>query len=149
MLGSLIATILSGEAVEAARRARTTAIAYAAAGLLGFVGVGFLVGAGFVAAARRFGTIEAALAFGFGFLVVGLGIVAIHSMTEKRKKKAAASRRTADIATIAGVAAVTLLPTLLRGRSAVGGIAAAALGILAYGIYRENTRPKDGDPPAE
>ena len=45
------------------------------------------------------------------------------------------------------VAAVTLLPTLLRGRSAVGSIAVGALGILAYGIYRENMR-KD-DPPAE
>jgi hypothetical protein len=36
----------------------------------------------------------------------------------------------------------------LRGRSAIGGIAAAAIGILAYGLYRENIRPKD-DPPAE
>ncbi len=149
MLGSLIATILSGEALEAARRARSAAIAYAVAGLLALLGVGFLVGAGFVAAARRFGTIETALAFGFAFLVIALAIVAIHSMSEKRRKKAAASRRAADVATIAGVAAVTLLPTLLRGRSAVGGIAAAALGILAYGIYRENIRPKDGGPPAE
>lgn len=149
MLGSLIATILSGEAQEAARRARSAAIAYAVAGLLGLLGAGFLVGAGFVAAARRFGTIETALAFGFALIFVALAIVAIHSMTRKRRRKAAASRRTADIATIAGVAAVTLLPTLLRGRSAVGGIAAVALGILAYGIYRENTRPKDGGPPAE
>ncbi len=148
MLGSLIATILSGEALDAARRARSAAIAYAVAGLLGLLGVGFIVGAGFVAAARRFGTIETALAFGFAFLVVALAIVAIHSMTQKRRKKAAASRRTADVATIAGVAAVTLLPTLLRGRSAVGGIAVAALGILAYGIYRENTRSRN-DPPAE
>lgn len=149
MLGSLISTILAGEALDAARRARSAAIAYAFAGLLGLVGVGFLVGAGFVAAARRFGTIEAALAFGFAFLVVALAVIAIHAMTVKRRRKAAAGRRTGDIATIAGVAAVTLLPTLLRGRSAVGGIAAAALGILAYGIYRENTRPKDGGPPAE
>lgn len=148
MLGSLIATILSGEAAEVARRARAAAVAYAVAAMLCLVGVGFLVGAGFVAAARRFGTIEAALAFGFAFLVIGFGIVAVHAMTEKRRRKAAAGRRYADVATIAGVAAVTLLPTLLRGRSAVGGIAAAALGILAYGIYRENTRPKDGDPPA-
>jgi len=147
MLGSLIATILSGEAADAVRRARSAAIAYAVAGLLGLVGIGFLVGAGFVAAAQRFGTIEAALAFGFAFLVVAGGIVAIHSLTRKRRRKEATSRRTADIATIAGVAAVSLLPTLLRGKSAIGTIVLGALGIVAYGIYRENRR-KD-DPPAE
>ena len=148
MLGSLIATILSGEALDAARRARASAAAYALAGLFGLTGLGFLVGAAYVAAARRFGTVEAALAFGFAFLIVALGIVGFHAMTRRQRRKAAASRRAGDVATMAGVAAVTLLPTLLRGRSAIGGIAAAAIGILAYGLYRENIRPKD-DPPAE
>lgn len=148
MLASLIATILSGEALDAFRRTRSAAVAYAAAGLFAIVGLGFLVGASYVAAARRYGTIEAAIAFGAGFLLIALVIVTIHAVRQKNRKKAIEGRRTTDVATMAGVAAVTLLPSLMRGRAAAGGLAAAVAALAAYGLYRYYSR-RDDEGPAE
>lgn len=153
MLSSLVAAFVTGEAKGAALRARRAAIVYTFAAIVILTGVGFLVGAAYVAAARRFGTIEAALAFGFGFIVIGLLAVGIHALMNRSRKRDAAGRRNADMATIASVAAVSLLPTLLRapssllrGKAGLAGILGPALAVLAYGIYRENVKPDDDKP---
>ncbi|MGI6855310.1 hypothetical protein [Mesorhizobium sp. 1B3] len=152
MLSSLVAAFISGEAVGAARRARRAVLIYTFAAITILTGLGFLVGAAYAAAARRFGTIEAASSFGIVFIVIGFVAVGIHSLSGRTRKREAAGRRGADLATIASVAAVSLLPALLRapsllkGKAGLAGIIGPALAILAYGIYRENVKPEDEKP---
>lgn len=149
MLGSLIAGLVSGETLDAARRARRAAIFYLIAGIFGMVGIGFFVGAGYVAAARRFGAIEAAVGFGVAFLLVALLVLGVHMVTARTRARSKVDRRHADMATIAGAAAVSLLPSLLRGRSGIGGIIWPALAVFAYAVYRENVKPDKGDKTTE
>lgn len=152
MLSSLVAAFVSGEAVGAARRARRAALIYAFAAITILTGLGFLIGAAYAAAARRLGSIEAAIAFGLVFIVIGFAAVGFHSLSGRTRKREAAGRRSSDLATIASVAAVSLLPTLLRapallrGKAGLAGIIGPALAILAYGIYRENVKPEDEKP---
>ncbi|MBN9275510.1 MAG: hypothetical protein J0J15_35775, partial [Mesorhizobium sp.] len=69
-LASLLSALASGEAVSAVRRARTTAIVYALAALAALCGIGFLIGAAYIWASIRYGSLTAALGFGIGFLVL-------------------------------------------------------------------------------
>ena len=109
MLASLIAAFASGEAMKIVHRAKVTAIAYALAGLCGLCGLGFLVGAGYIAASRRYGSLEAAIGFGVGFIVIALLILAIRAIAARSRARRA-RRRGVDLAAIAGVAAMSVLP---------------------------------------
>lgn len=152
MLSSLVGAFLSGEAAGAARRARRAAIVYVFAAIAILTGLAFLVGAAYAAAAQSFGTVEAAIAFGVVFIVLGAAAVGIHSISSRSRKRERAGRRSADMATIASVAAVSLLPALLRapslmrGKAGLASLIGPALAILAYGIYRENVKPDDDKP---
>lgn len=149
MLRSLIAAFISGEASNMARRARRAIVAYLMAGLAGLVGLGFLVAAGYLVVAERFGSVEAAVGFGVGFLLVAGLIVGIYGLSSRRRKRKAADRRSLDIASIVAAAVVSLLPSLVRGRAGVAAVVWPVLAVLAYAIYRENTAPDEGDKPAE
>lgn len=142
MLASLIAAFASGEAMNAVHRAKVTAIAYLLAAISGLCGLGFLTGAGYIAASRRFGDVEAAIGFGGGFLLIALIILAIRSIAARARARRA-RRRGVDLATIAGVAAVSVLPALLKSRA---GIIAPIVAAAAYAIYRENLKGKPDDP---
>lgn len=151
MLSSLIASVVSGEASEAVGRARRAAIVYILAGLFALCGVGFLLGAAFVASADRFGAIHAALGFGGGFILLALIVVAIHKAVSRAKEKRAKKRMQSEMAAVASAAALAALPTLLaggKGRSAA--LLAPALAALGWAIWRENKghrRPADPDRP--
>jgi hypothetical protein len=145
MLGTLIATLLSGEAANSMRRARKALAAYLFAAVLAAVGLGFLIGAAYMAAARRLGPIEAALVFGGFFVFVAIVIVGVHSYVARRQARIAAERRASDLAAVAGLAAVSALPGILRGKAASGGVGVAAAAAVAYGVYREYLRRKDRD----
>ena len=140
MLASLIASFASGEVADAIRRARTAAIAYLLAGIAAVCGLAFLIGAAFAATAQAYGTVNAALAFGGGFLALALLVLLIHRISMRRRKKEAERRRSQDIRTMAEVATLIVIPALIA-RSGVGGVAAPLLALLGYGIYREN-RPR-------
>ena len=142
MLASLIAAFASGEAMKIVHRAKVTAIAYVLAGLCGLCGLGFLVGAGYIAASRRYGSLEAAIGFGVGFIVIALLILAIRAIAARSRARRA-RRRGVDLAAIAGVAAMSVLPTLLKSRA---GIIAPIVALAAYAIYRENLGKKPDDP---
>lgn len=141
MLASLIAGFASGETMLAVRRTGWAVAAYALAGLAALCGLGFLIGALHIWAARRYGSLETTIVFGFGFLVLAAIIVLIHRIVAAMRARRAARRRNSELATLAAASALAVLPTLLRGRGGVGTIVAPALAALGYAIYREN-RPK-------
>lgn len=145
MLFRLIASVLSGETADALDRLRLTMVLYALAALTAFAGFGFLVGAGFAAAAERWGTIEAALGFGVGFLLLAGFILLVRAIMMRVRRRRAERRRTTEVRTLAGAAAFALLPTILRSGGL--GLLAPLAAIAAYGLYREMSGHEDGDDP--
>lgn len=146
MLASLIAAFASGETMRAVQRAKSAAIAYVLAGLLALCGVGFLVGAGYIWVADRYGAIEAAIAFGVGFIAVALLVLIVHAIASRSRARRASLRRSGDLTTIGAATALALLPALTR-KGGIGALLTPAIAILAYAIYRENTRPPPGEDP--
>jgi hypothetical protein len=144
MLASLVAGLASGETVAALRRARTAAVVYLLAAVAAGVGLGFLLAAAFIWTERRYGPIEAALGFGFGFLVVAGLILLVHRLTAGSRARRQAKRRKADLTALAVTAAAALLPTLVRGRPGPGMVLGPLAALVAYAIYRENTHPSGG-----
>jgi MFS family permease len=150
MLASLIAAVASGEIFGAVRRARGAAVAYLLALFFGLAGVTFLVVAAWIAAARRWGDIEAAAIFGVGFILLAIIVVVVHKLLKRTRERSLARQRGVDMATVAGAAAVSLLPLLLRGKSrlGIGTLVAPLVAVAAYAIWREHTTdrkpPDDG-----
>ncbi|MFA6154552.1 hypothetical protein [Mesorhizobium sp.] len=146
MLASLITGLASGETVAAMRRARTAAMVYLLAGIAALCGVGFLIGAAYIWMANRYGSQVAALSFGAGFLVIAGLILLIYQIAKGSRVRRRAERRKADMTAIGVTAALAVLPTLLKGKSGLGIILGPAAALVAYAIYRENTKPGDRDP---
>ena len=142
MLGPLIVGLVTGEAGSAIRRARRAAIAYAAAGLLVFMGLVFLLLAAWIYAARKIGPIEAALWFGGIFLVLAAATVITHRLVARARARTAARQRTRDLAAVAATTAVASVPVLTRSR---GGLGALAVGIAALGGYALYRLLRDND----
>lgn len=141
MLASLIAGFASGETGLAVRRMRRAAIAYLLAGVAALCGIGFLIGAGYIAAARRYGSLETSIAFGIGFLVLAGIVLLVHRLAAGSRKRKEAQRRSQDVTALAVASALALLPSLLRKPAGLGAVAAPAIAAVAYAIYREN-RPR-------
>lgn len=145
MLTSLIASIAASEAGHAVRRARGAVIAYAAAAIMATCGVGFLVGAAFVWAARRWGTIEAAIGFGVVLLLLSVIVLLVHRLMSDARVREDQRRRRADLAALGTSAALAALPTLLRSKGGIGAVLGPVVALAAYAIYRENRGHDDGD----
>ncbi|RTM02628.1 MAG: hypothetical protein EKK31_19745 [Hyphomicrobiales bacterium] len=142
MLASLISALASGEAKAALQRARMTAVLYGLAAVLALCGVGFLIGAGYIWVAARFGPLAASLGFGIGFLVIAGLILVIHKLAASARARRRARARQADMTAMGIAAGLTLLPALLRSKAGLGAVVAPALAVVAYAIYRENARPR-------
>jgi hypothetical protein len=150
MLGSLLGGLLSGETIEAFRRARSAAIAYALAGFLGLFGIVFLLVAGYVALGREIGPVGAALSIGGGFLILAVAVLIVHRFSRRRRIREDTKRRKSELIAVATTTAIAILPTLARGKGGLLTLLAPAAAVVAYAIYRENTRRKDDSvPPAQ
>lgn len=141
MLASLIASLASGETLQAIRRARRAAVAYLLAGVAGLCGLGFLIGALYIFLSERYGSLETAIGFGVGFIVIALLVLLIHRLTASSRARRVAERRKSDLTAMGIAAALAALPTLTRSRAGLGALLAPALAVVAYSIYRENTKP--------
>jgi len=140
-LTSLIAGLASGETAAALKRARLAAIFYSLAALASLCGIGFLVGAAYIWFARRYGSIEASLGFGIGFLVIAGLLLVVFQISAGTRKRRRERRLKADMTAIGVSTALALLPTLLRGKGGLGLLASPIVALAAYAIYRENAKP--------
>jgi len=145
-LVSLISALVSGEAMAAVHRARTTAILYGLAAVFALCGVGFLIGAAYIWLAARYGPLATSLGFGIGFLVLAGLVLVIHKLTTSMRSRRRARRRQADMTALGVTAALALLPALAKSKGGLGAVIAPALAVVAYAIYRENTKPPKPDP---
>ncbi|MGX5802769.1 phage holin family protein [Bradyrhizobium sp. Arg314] len=148
-LVSLISALASGEAMAALQRARMTVILYGLAAVFALCGVGFLIGAGYIWLAGRYGPLATSLGFGIGFLVIAGLILVIHKLTIRMRAKRRARRRQADMTAVGITAALALLPALAKSKGGLGAVVAPALAVVAYAIYRENAKPRPPKPDPE
>ncbi|AGB43940.1 hypothetical protein FJ950_10545 [Mesorhizobium sp. B2-3-14] len=144
LLASLLSGFASGETVAAIRRARTAAIVYMLAALAVFCGIGFLVGAAYIWASARYGSLAAAIGFGVGFLVIAGLVLLTHRLMSGTRMRREARRRKTDMKAIGITAALAVLPALLKGglkgKGGLGVILGPAVALAAYAIYRENVK---------
>ncbi|MBX3597480.1 MAG: hypothetical protein KF874_07915 [Rhizobiaceae bacterium] len=140
MLASLLASLASGETILALRRAKSAAMVYAFAAICLLCGIGFLLGAGYIVAAERFGSFRASLGFGGAFILIALLSLLIFKLTgPKRQRRRAAFRKT-EVSAIATASGIALATNLLRSRSGIGLLLTPLVGLVAYQIIKENTR---------
>ena len=144
MLASLLAGLVSGETIDAARRARRAAITYVICLSLAGFGLLFFIGALYLWAARHLCPIEASLVFGAVFLALAAIILVIHKVTAASKVRRAAEQRKSDFTKVGIATAIAVLPTLVRSKVGLGVLIVPAVALLAYVIYRENTSPGPG-----
>ncbi len=146
MLSSLLTSILSGEASNAVKRTRAAIIAYALIGVCAVLAAGFLLAALFIWLSRRFGTLETAIGFGLGFLLLAALVWLVSWLVARSRRKKRAAQQRAELATLAAVAAVGALPGLMNGRSMAGILGLPIIGLIAAEIYKENFgRKADAD----
>ena len=143
---ALLGSLATGETARIMRRMRVAVAVYALAAAAGLCGAGFLVGAAYIAAATRYGSFEAAFAFGVAFLALALLLLVVHRLVARRKARRDALYRSQEMKNYAGAAAVALLPALLRSRSGLVGLAAPLVAVAAYALYRENSGPPGPKP---
>jgi hypothetical protein len=96
MLASLLASLASGETLQAVRRARRAAIAYLLAGAAGLCGIAFLVGALYIFCSERYGSLATATGFGVGFIAIALLILVVHRLTAQSRARRVAEQRSAS-----------------------------------------------------
>lgn len=149
MLAQLIQFIASGETSRAAKRIRRAMIDYVIAGICLAIGIGFLIAAGYIFVAERYGPLWTAVGFGVGFIVLsGIALIVHRLVSGYQEKKRAEEARAAQMTALAGALAVAVLPSLLKGRGSLLQIVAPALAMAGYAIYKENSErspPEDGD----
>jgi len=148
-LASLISALASGEAIAAMRRARTAAIVYGLAAVAALCGLGFLLGAAYIWAADRYGSMAACLGFAAGFLVLAGLILLIHQLAAGTRARRRARRRNADLKALGITAALAVLPSLLKGKGGKELVLGPIIALVAYAIYKENVKPRPGDPDDE
>lgn len=143
MFKALIGSLIAGEMKELTGRVRSSVLLYLFAGICVVVGIGFLIGAAFLLAAERYGTLEAALGFGGGFIVLAVLLVLIDSMQAKAWKRRRAERRGGELKALAATALLAALPGLLKTRTGFAGIMMPVIGLIALKIYDENREDED------
>jgi len=145
MFGALLGTLASGEMALALRRAKLAAIFYALIVVFALCGIGFLIGAGYIFAADRYGSFHAALGFGGGFIILALLLWIIFKLSAPRRAKRRAAFRKNEISAMAAASGIAVASNLLRSRAGIGLLATPLIGYLAYQIIKENT----SEPPSD
>jgi len=135
-LASLIAGLASGELFVAIRRLRGTALTYALAALFVLLGIVYLLIAGTVWGARRYGLIETTLVIGVMFLAVAILILLYHRVTASARAQLERRRRKRDVTRAAIAASVAAMPTLAKGKTGLGLMLVPAAFGIAYAVYR-------------
>lgn len=142
---NLILSIITGEASAAAKRARRSAVEYLVAGAAALIGFVFLLLAAYIYAARFYGELTAAIAFGAVFLVAAVGLLIYHRISARARARRARERLSNEAITLAATLGIAALPSLLSKKGVLAGIALPVLSAFAYSIYRENAGSTEDD----
>jgi hypothetical protein len=139
---SFLISLLTGEAADAAARARRSALEYLFAAIAAVCGFVFLLIAAFayVADHLRYGALKTSLAFAAVFLAFAVALLVYHRLRATARSRRARERRQTDMKAALSGAVIAALPSLLSRRGGITGVILPAVAAFAFAIYRENTR---------
>lgn len=110
-----LASLLGLEVDQVTGRIKRAVIANTIIIVLGLLGAGFLVAAGYIALAQQLGSLYAALIFAGAFLLLALAVYAGTRIGEgRRKRELLQKRRSSEAGAFMTTAAMAALPMLLR-----------------------------------
>jgi hypothetical protein len=142
MLARLVAAVTAGEFTVYLAGLRQRLMFYMLAAIFAVIGIGFFVGAGYIATERQIGSFYAAIWFGIGFFILAILMFIILRIVSAVRARRAAQRRGAEVRTLASTAAIALVPALLSRSPLL--VLAPLAAVLGYGIYRENSGQRRG-----
>lgn len=145
MIKSLFGALLAGETRQLAARARLAAICYGLAGLCFLIAAGFVIAAGFIALAEQVGSLEAALWFAGGFLLLSLVIFTIQAVMRRAAERRRRAERASEWQALAIASALTLLPGLARSKLGLAALLTPLVGLVAWRVIEENRTPRTPD----
>lgn len=142
LLAPLLA-LLGIEMEAITERVRTTIVINAVMVVLGLLGAGFLIAAGFIALSDRLGALYAALILAGAFLLLALAVFAGTRIGESRRRRAIAEkRRSGETGAFLTTAALTALPAVIRSPTLRIALLPASL-IAAYLLLRNHRDKPD------
>lgn len=137
MLARLFALLATDEAAVIKRRVKAAVVTYALVGAAALLALVFLIIAGYLAAAVRWGAIASAIGFAVGFLLLALLVYIVYRVVSGAQRRAQQRKRAADASMMAGASAMAMLPALLSKRGGMATALMALAGIAGYAAYRE------------
>lgn len=146
-MARLLTLLLAGEASDMKRRLRIALIVYAIGAFAAVMAFIFLMIAAYIAAAFRWGAVEAAIGFAIGFAVLAIVILGIYRITAEARRREQQRRRTENAAMAASASAAAAIPALLGKKGLGANLAILALaGLGGFAAYRqfEQRSKKDG-----
>lgn len=143
MLARLFALLATGEAGLIKQRVKTAAIAYTLALTMAVLALVFLLVAGYLAAAVRWGAINAALWIGIGFAVLTGLVLIVYKIVSAAQRRAQRRKRAADASMMAGASAMAMLPAIIGKKGGTTAILIGLAGLAGYAAYRQFDRPGD------
>lgn len=140
----LISRLITGEAGIYIARMRRIAGLYAIMAFFGLLTVGFVFSALYILLAHEVGSLAASLIFAGIFLTLCLVTWILASMAQRPPSRRADDRLQRDVASIAGVAALTNAPLLFRSiRRRKSLLLVPVVGATGFAIWRAISSYRD------
>lgn len=134
----LITLLLAGEASDLKRRLQSALITYAIAAIAGLLALIFLVVAVYIAAAIRWGAMEAAIGFAVIFALLALIVFVAHRISARAYRQKQRLRRAENASLAASASAAAAIPALLGKKTMAANAALLLLaGLGGYAAYRQ------------
>lgn len=142
MLGRLITALAAGEVSEVKQRLRLAAVCYLIMGFMIVMALMFFIVAAYIAAAFRWGPLEAAIGFAVGFTLIAIITLAVYKIITLARKRAQKRRLAEDATMLAGASAVAALPALLGKVGGINPILIALAGLGGFALFRQFDKRK-------
>jgi chromate transport protein ChrA len=129
LLAPFLTSLAAGEVGLAVDRVKRRAVFLTFVGILGVIGVIFLLVAGYIALAERYGELQAALYIGAGAIVLAIVLYIIMKISDSMTRKRQKDRAKVDTSALLTIAALAAAPAVLRSRS----LLMLAIPVIAFG----------------
>jgi len=137
-VAQLLTLLLAGEASDLKRRLQSALITYAVAAVAGLLALIFLVVALYIAAAFRWGAMEAAIGFAVFFALIALIVFTTHKLSRRAYRRQQQLRRAEQATLAASASAAAAIPALLGKKTMAANAALLLLaGVGGYAAYRQ------------
>ena len=142
MLGRLITALAAGEVSEVKQRLQLSIVSYLIMGFMIVMALMFFILAAYIAAAFRWGVLEAAIGFALGFTLLAIIVLVVYKIVTAARKREQRKRMAQDATMLASASAVTALPAVLGKMGGINPILIGLAGLGGYALFRQFNKKK-------